>query len=62
MLAATRQDPAGSSAVGRYSGAAGVLAAADIAIAQRSFALKRAEIKAETDEAAARAAAAGPLA
>lgn len=34
----------------------------EIAVAQRTFYLKQSEIKAETDEAAARAAAAGPLA
>ncbi|MBQ1088073.1 flotillin family protein [Streptomyces sp. B93] len=37
-------------------------AAEEIAVAERTFALRQAEIKAETDEAAARADAAGPLA
>ncbi|MFM9370809.1 flotillin family protein [Streptomyces sp. Da 82-17] len=37
-------------------------AAEEIAVAERTFALKQAEIRAETDEAAARANAAGPLA
>ncbi|MEV0321380.1 flotillin family protein [Streptomyces sp. NPDC050658] len=37
-------------------------AAEEIAVAERTFSLKQAEIKAETDEAAARAGAAGPLA
>ncbi|WP_327354513.1 flotillin family protein [Streptomyces sp. NBC_01304] len=46
----------------RASEQARLKAAEEIAIAERTFALKQAEIRAETDEAAARANAAGPLA